>query len=63
VNAIERRNLIRSNIIDKKIVRAALHQSRRHQGESANRLRKERAAETFARQTLESSAYLFQDAS
>jgi len=48
MNALERRRLVKARVIDVKVAKAAVNESRRQRVEAAKALRKDLAAHTYA---------------
>jgi hypothetical protein len=57
MKSLERRQLVRANVIDASIARAAVNKSRRERAEAAERLRKDFAAKKFATRSSETISY------
>ena len=57
MNIVERRRIVKGNIIDVSVAKAAVHESRRQRREAAKKLRKAMAASHFASIQNETIAY------
>ncbi len=57
MKALERRRLVKANVIDASVARAAVNESRRQRAAAAERLRKDMAAKNFAGRSIETVSY------
>lgn len=57
MNTLERRRLVKSKIIDAKVAKAAVSESRRQRTEAAKALRKDLAAHHYANAKRDSASY------
>jgi len=62
MNNMERRQLVKANVIDASIARTAVNESRRQRKEAAERLRKDMAAKNFAARSIDTVSYPFKEA-
>ena len=62
MNNMERRQLVKANVIDAAVARTAVNESRRHRKEAAERLRKDMAAKSFDSRSIDTVSYPFQEA-
>lgn len=57
MNTLQRREIIKSQVIDVEVAKAAIGRSRRERKEAAQRLRKAMAASRFAAQRTDAISY------
>jgi hypothetical protein len=57
MNNQERRQLVKANVIDASVARAAVNESRRQRAAAACRLRKDMAAKNFASRSIDTVSY------
>ena len=57
MNTLERRQIVRGQVIDVSIAKAAVHASRRERSEAAKKLRKAMAAQRFDTRQIDTIAY------
>jgi hypothetical protein len=53
MNTQERRQLVKANVIDASVARAAVNESKRQRAEASTRLRKDMAAKRFAARSVD----------
>jgi hypothetical protein len=57
MNNQERRQLVKANVIDASVARAAVNESRRQRVAATERLRKDMAAKNFAARSIDTVSY------
>lgn len=57
MNTLERRQIVRSRVIDVSVAKAAVHESRRQRAEATKKLRKSMAASRFDTMERETISY------
>lgn len=57
MKTLERRRLVKANVIDASVARAAVNASRRERAAATERLRKDLAADNFAARSIETVSY------
>lgn len=57
MNTLERRQIVRSRVIDVSVAKAAVHESRRQRAEAAKKLRKSMAASRYDAMERETISY------